>query len=447
MELPTYRIARGGRTIEQLNIEGKRSGQGFLAHKAVLVNALSRALAERAMFLDLTIGRKGFLTYLKSLGGSNIVKIVPSNGDASVSRVAGKCLKVVCGSSTSYLDNMAWVGEKTPLTLCDIRVSPRNSVSPNLGAIELSDALSRVLPFTSDETSRPILQCVLFRVKDGKLTLVAADGYRLAVLSLPFDGDEGQVLVSRDELSGVTGALRRARRVRLSLEQNGDKDPMSLVLDTELIRYTWRGCGGSFPDYEKLIPAETNTRASFDTNEAMKAVSTLKVVANVRAYALDLAIGDGKVVVANTDDRGTAEIPADTTGEPIKVRLDGGYLAEALRACGGMVELKVKDARSPMLFTAPDYELVVMPMLLPEAKKPADTAKTAEPAKADTAPPPAEPTEPKAETVEAVAPEATAEPVPAEEVAQAVAEAEAITKAEKPKAKKHSKAKEPVAVA
>ncbi len=422
-------------------------------HKAVLVNALSRTLAERAMLLDLTIGRKGFLTYLKSLGGSNIVKIVPSNGDASVSRVAGKCLKVVCGANTSYLDNMSWVGEKTPLTLCDIRVSPSYSVSPNLGATELSDALSRVLPFTSDENTRPVLQCVLFRVKDGKLTLVSADGYRLAVLKLDFDGDEGQALVSRDELKGVTAALRRARRVRLSLEKRKDSEGMDLNLDTELIRYGWRGCAGNFPDYEKLIPADFTARASFDTNEALKAVGSLKVIANVKAYAIDLTIGNGKMVMANTDDKGEAEIPADTTGEPIKVRLDGGYLAEALRACGGMVELKLVDARSPMLFAAPDYELVVMPMLLPEAKKPKDEAKAADTPhesgdKAE-ASQPVEAVEPKVETVEAVAePEAkTAEPVAAEEVAQAVAEAEAITKAEKPKTKKHSKAKEPVAVA
>ena len=61
--------------IEKLNIVGKRSGDGFIAHKAALVNALSRALAERVMLMDLTIGRKGFLGYLKALGGSNIVKI------------------------------------------------------------------------------------------------------------------------------------------------------------------------------------------------------------------------------------------------------------------------------------------------------------------------------------------------------------------------------------
>jgi DNA polymerase-3 subunit beta len=76
------------------------------------------------VLIDFTIGRKGFLNYLKSLGGSNIVKIVPSNGSASGSQADGKKrLKVVCGANTSYLDDMAWVGEKTPLTLCDVRVS------------------------------------------------------------------------------------------------------------------------------------------------------------------------------------------------------------------------------------------------------------------------------------------------------------------------------------
>src|SRR3990172_2733763 len=212
----------GGVQIEQLNIEGKRSGEGFVSHKAILVNALSRALAERVVLHDFTIGRKGFLTYLKSLGGSNVVKVVPcSNGNASGVRVADKRLKVVCGANTSYLDDMAWVGDKTPLTLCDVRVSPSNTVKPNLGALELSEALSRVIPFTTKEDNRPVLQCILFKVKDGKLTMVSADGFRLAMVKLDFDGDEGQVLITRDDLWGVTSALRRAYRVRASFEKSG----------------------------------------------------------------------------------------------------------------------------------------------------------------------------------------------------------------------------------
>jgi DNA polymerase III subunit beta len=76
-----------------------------------------------------------------------------------------------------------------------------------------------------------------------------------------------------------------------------------------------------------------------------------------------------------------------------------------------------------MLFTSPDYELVVMPMLTNESQKPTGETQTAEP---------------KAEQTEAEQAE-----VEEAEKADAVAEAEEITKA-KPK-RKH-KAKEPVAV-
>jgi len=415
---------------EQLNIEGKRSGSGFLAHRTILVSALSRALAERVVLLDFTIGRKGLLTYLKSLGGSNVVKVVPfSNGSASGVRAIDKRLKVVCGSNTSYLEDSVWIAEKTPLTLCDVRVSPNNTIKPNLGALELSEALNRVLPFTAKEDNRPTLQCVLFTIKDGKLTLTSADGYRLAVVKLDFDGDEGQVLISRDELIGVTSALRKAKRVRISLEKATESlDGMSLILDTELIRYKWRGADGSFPEYEKLIPTSFNTLVSFDTNEAIKAVSSLKVLSFSKSYPIDLTIGNGKLIMSNPDEKGQVDIPADTEGEG-KVRVDGSYLADALRACGGLVELKLTDSKSPMLFTSPDYELVVMPMFAGENKTPTSETTTAENT---------EPVEPiPAETVSNEA-----------EVANAVAEAEAIVKSRTRYGtkRKRSKAKEAVAV-
>ena len=155
--------------MEQLNIEGKRSGEGFVAHKATLVNALSRTLADRVMLMDLTIGRKGFLGYLKALGGSNVVKVIPSNGSASESQATDKRLKVLCGANTSYLADYEWIGDKTPFTFCDVRVSPSNTVKPNVGAIELADALAKVLPFTSKDENRPILKCVLFYASNGRL--------------------------------------------------------------------------------------------------------------------------------------------------------------------------------------------------------------------------------------------------------------------------------------
>jgi len=42
------------------------------------------------------------------------------------------------------------------------------------------------------------------------------------VVKLDYDGDEGQVLINRDELKGAISALRRAYRVRASFEKSGD---------------------------------------------------------------------------------------------------------------------------------------------------------------------------------------------------------------------------------
>ncbi|GAI94592.1 unnamed protein product, partial [marine sediment metagenome] len=59
-------------------------------------------------------------------------------------------------------------------------------------------------------------------------------------------------------------------------------------------------------------------------------------------------IGDGMVVMANPDDKGQATLTADTDGEGF-VRIDGQYLAQALKACGGMVDFKLTNALSPIL--------------------------------------------------------------------------------------------------
>ncbi|MGQ9545948.1 MAG: DNA polymerase III subunit beta family protein [Dehalococcoidia bacterium] len=427
--------------MEQLNIVGKRSGEGFVAHKAKLVNALSRTLADRLLLMDFTIGRKGLLGYLKALSGSNIVKIVPSaNGSASEAQAAAKKLKVVCGATTSYLEDTYWIGDKTPMTLAEIRVCPDNSVKPNLGSLELSEAISRVLPFTARDDARPVLQCVLFRAKEGKLSLVATDSFRLATVTLDYDDGEGEVLVHKDELKGIANALRKAKRVRLGFEAiGGTLTGMSLVIDTEAIRYQWRGAEGQFPDYQKVIPTEFNTVAHFDTIEAVKAVNSFKALSdNPKDYHIDLTIGEGKIVMANPDKKGEVIIPADTDGQG-SVRVDGKYLADALKACGGMVDLKVVNAYSPMLFANDGYQVVVMPMMTPKVKEAMEQARQAKgeaPAKGQAEAPAEAPAKGQAEA-------------PAE--AKAPAEAEVVTKAEeivrKAKKSKRSREREPVAVA
>jgi len=278
--------------------------------------------------------------------------------------------------------------------------------------------------------------------KDGKLTLVSADGFMLAIVTLDYDDGEGEALINRNDLKGIANALKRAKRARVSFGKEDVTIPSSLIIDTELIRYKWVSVGGSFPEYQKLIPTEFNTVAHFDTVEAIKAVNSLKAISdNPKAYPIDLTIGDGKIVMANPDDKGQAELTADTDGEGF-VRIDGQYLAQALRACGGMVDFKLINAYSPTLFTTDGYQLVVMPMMTDKSQ--AEQKAKAKPAKAEQ---PTEPTEPMswAEAEKVAKDRSLAEQ--AEPVAEAEAIAEAVAEAEAEAKPKRSRKRDKVAVA
>jgi len=416
--------SRGGDKIEQLNIVGKRSGEGFITHKAMLVQALSSALADRVTLMDIEIGRKGFLNYIKALAGSNMVKIVPANGSASEVQTAIKRLKVVCGNSIGYITNGDFMKTKTPFSYCEVKVHPYNSVKPNIGTTELAEALNRVLPFVSKSKDRPALSCVNFEAKEGKLNLVSADGYRLAVATLDYDDGEGQALVSWDELKGIASALRKARRARISFRSDEDSS-IRLTIDTELIRYRWYGYNATYPNWQNYIPDKFEVTVHFDAIEALKALRLLKVIEyGAKSYPVDIVIGDGKMVLANAEDKAQVEVRADIDGE-MYVRVDGAYLAQILKAFGGMVNLKLTNPASPVLFSQDGYQVVLMPIVSDKAKEYQAKATT-------TKSQPAEEAVAEAQQAEA---EATSEET----------EEPADEEAEKPKRKR--KAKEPVAVA
>jgi DNA polymerase-3 subunit beta len=434
--LPTTEDSlRGGEATEQLNIEGKRSGDGFIAHKATLVSALYRALADRVTIIGLTVGRKGLLAYLKALKGSNLVKVVPSNGVDSVPHDTAKRLKVICGGNIGYLAENEFIKEPstkgktakggTPYTFCELRVSPKVTVKPNMGVSEFAEALNRVLPFTANDEKRPVLGCVKVEAKEGKVRLVSADGFTLAVLDLDCES-EGEALISALDLKGVANALRKAKRLAVSIEGETDsKEGKSLIAQTELIRYRWLDMPGTFPNYKQLIPENFRASAHFDTQEALQAVASLKALANAKDFAIDMTIGNGKVTLANPDNKGFTEVNADTEGEG-QIRISGSYLYRVLKASGGAVDFRLSNAYSPMLFSTNGYKVVVMPMFSTYSQQ--EQAKDAAEAKA------------KAEG-EGAQPQATDVIAEAEAVASQAQASQPAEGESKPKSKRKPKSK------
>ena len=121
--------------------------------------------------------------------------------------------------------------------------------------------------------------------------------------------------------------------------------------------------------------------------------------------------------MANPDDKGQAELVADTDGQGF-IRIDGQYLAEALRACGGMVDFKLTNAYSPTLFTANGYQLVVMPMMSNEASEAQKRDNEAKAKQAEPTEPVAEQAEPEAEAITEAVTEAEAKPKQSQSVAE-----------------------------
>ncbi len=155
------------------------------------------------------------------------------------------------------------------------------------------------------------------------------------------------------------------------------------------------------------MPGVISPVVSFHLLEAIKAVNSLKALSEKpKEYPIDLTIGDGKIVMANPDDKGQAELVADVEGQ-VKVRIDGQYLAQALKACGSMVDFKLTNGYSPTLFSSNGYKLVVMPMLTTEANEQAKTDRQARSEQAESV----QSTEPVAEAVTEAEAIAEAEPV------------------------------------
>ena len=336
---------------------------------------------------DIAIGKRGFLGYLKALAGSNVVKVIPAGVGAGGLQADAHGLKVVCGNHQSYIPDGAWLKDKMPFSFCQVRVSPSYAVMPNLGGNELAEALSKVLPFTDPDDSRPILQCVRVAQKDNKLYLIASDGYTLGEMSLDFEAGEAEALINRDDIRALIPALRKAKRVRVSFEEKPDNDnggllAKKLVVDTELIKYSLPSQEGSYPDYNRVFPSDFIASASFDTKEMVRACQSLLAIwfdDNTKGLfrPLTLSVAEGKITIEAKEDRGQVAIAAETSGEG-RIAVAGNYLLKALRACGGIAEMKLSSSTSPITLSVDGYRCLVMPMVLPESKTEAKSKVEAE---------------------------------------------------------------------
>jgi DNA polymerase-3 subunit beta len=219
---------------------------------------------------------------------------------------------------------------------------------------------------------------VLVNLKGGVLQIVATDGRRLAVSSddLKSGRDESDraVLIpakTMQELSRVL-AMGWQGDLELHLSENLALFRLSDGTEVEIITHL---LDTPYPDYEKVIPEESEGTLTIDRNRLVTALRQVGILAR-QHDGRDMAVletsGDQLVISAKAESEGKAEVqvPVEIDGEKMKVAFNYQYLLDPLLNIDeDNVTLSYAGSLDPGIVRLPSdnsYTYVIMPVRLPE---------------------------------------------------------------------------------
>lgn len=220
----------------------------------------------------------------------------------------------------------------------------------------------------ANQDVRYYLNGMLLEVAGPIVRSVATDGHRLALCELAVDGADStpkQVIVPRK------GVLELQRLI-------GDDGECTLEIGTNHLRVTLNGIrltskliDGRFPDYERVIPKESEAPMLADRIQLADGLNRIRILANEKYKGVRVELKPGSVTVqAHNPEQEEAEeqIEVQYDGAAMEIGFNVEYLIAALRALDDeAVRLEFRDAASSCLIQDPerrDCKYVVMPMRL-----------------------------------------------------------------------------------
>ena len=240
-------------------------------------------------------------------------------------------------------------------------------------SIEVSQAtLARLLEKThfamAQQDVRYYLNGLLIETGDSYLRAVATDGHRLALCQVAEEGrklPEQQVIVPRKGVLELQRLLTGEGDVTIELGANH----IRLQLDGN--RLTSKLIDGRFPEYDRVIPKDTDNELRADREVFKGALQRTAILSNEKYRGIRLVIRDSGVVLqAHNPEQEEAEeeLEVQYSGEDIEIGFNVNYLVDALSAItSDEVSISVVDGNSSCLLREPgndDCKYVVMPMRL-----------------------------------------------------------------------------------
>jgi DNA polymerase-3 subunit beta len=294
-----------------------------------------------------TLPAKRLVSIVRELPASEVEVSVDSKNHASI-RSGPSFFKIIGLSETEF----------PPLP--DFANAKEFRIPQNI----LRDGLRKTAYAISTDETRYVLNGIFTSFRDGKITLVATDGRRLAMvdadLEFPASHETDVIIPSKavQELQRLLGDSGDVI-VRLSDSQISFTIGDSLLC-SKLIE-------GNYPNYRQVIPGDSNERVVIGREALLETVRRVSLLSSDKSNSVKLVFSENRIeVTANSPDVGEAQESMDVIyqGPPMQIAFNPEFLQAPLRNLDSDdVYLDLIDEMSPgVLRIEGTFLYVLMPM-------------------------------------------------------------------------------------
>jgi DNA polymerase-3 subunit beta len=241
---------------------------------------------------------------------------------------------------------------------------------------ELIGMLRSVSYAQSTDETRYILNGVYFNFRDEKLTLVATDGRRLALIAKEMEvpaASAGAIILPAKTVSELNRLLDKGTKVKINFNDRRaafqiatDKDTSGLIDHVYLYS---KVVEGNYPNYQQVVPKETHQRIKLERELLLQCVHRAQLVCSEKANSVKIKLTSNLLeIFAASSDFGEAHesMAIGYSGPDLQVAFNPAFLMDPLKALTkDEVFFEVKDEVSPGVFkTLESFICVIMPVRL-----------------------------------------------------------------------------------
>lgn len=214
--------------------------------------------------------------------------------------------------------------------------------------------------------TKPVQTGCLFELEDGCLTVVAVDGFRLALRREPVEHTEKlRFIVPGKTLGELLKLMTGEGNVSVEVSQK------HILFDMGACTLIARLLEGEFLDYEAAIPRESSTTVVVNTRALANSIERTSLLISDRLKSpLRVSFTESVIKMSSSTSIGKAydECCCSTTGNSLEMGFNNRFLLDALRNTDcDMVRLALSGPLSPMKVLPLEGEsflFLVLPMRL-----------------------------------------------------------------------------------